>query len=201
MHLKTAWQKEIYSNPQLLGKVIAIQEDKIVFSANTYQEVIAHFNQKNGSYSLFKVPRNFYNFRVLSFRIKSLKRHPWIPTYPIKFHLDDDSTQIEEMLVDSGADISLINYEFGKMLGFEKSPHEAILEAEGVGGCVPYLLRNTAIEIEGFKFENIFAWLQDEKVDEMIIGREIVFDLFDIEFKQAEETIRFKRRTNRESQN
>ncbi|MEN8221112.1 MAG: DUF5678 domain-containing protein, partial [Pseudomonadota bacterium] len=102
MHLKTAWQKEIYSNPQLLGKVIAIQEDKIVCSANTYREVIAHFNHKNGSYSLYKVPRNLYHLRVLSFRIKSLKRHPWIPTYPIRFYLDDGSTQTEEMLVDSG---------------------------------------------------------------------------------------------------
>jgi hypothetical protein len=195
MHLKTIWQKEIYSNPQLLGKVIAIQDGKIVFYANTYQEVTKHFDHKNDSYSLFKVPRNFNQLRILSFRIKSLKKHPWVPTYPIKFHFDDGNTQMEEMLVDSGADISLINYEFGKRLGFEKSPHEAILEAEGVGGCiVPYLLRNTTIEIEGFKCENIFAWLQDEQIDEMIIGREIIFDLFDIEFKQAEETILFKRR-------
>ncbi|MEN8215417.1 MAG: DUF5678 domain-containing protein [Pseudomonadota bacterium] len=105
MHLKTAWQKELYSNPQLLGKVIAIRDDKIIFSANTYRDVIAHFNNKNGSYSLFKVPRNFYNLRLLSFRIKSLRRHLWIPTYPVKFHLDDESTQTEEMLVDSGADL------------------------------------------------------------------------------------------------
>ena len=195
MQLRKAWQKEIYSNPQLLGKVIAIHDEKIVFVASNYREAIAHFSKKNISYSLFKVPRNFYRLRVLSFRIKSLKRHPWVPTYPVKFHFDE-GCQKEEMLIDSGADISLINYEFGKLLGFEKSPHATILEAEGVGGNVPYLLRNTTIEIEGFQFENIFAWLQDEQVDEMIIGREIVFDLFDIEFKQAEEIILFKRRKN-----
>jgi len=195
MQLKTAWQKEIYENPQLLGKVIAIQNEKIVFIANTYKEVVAHFDQKNQSYSLFKVPRNFYHLRILSFRINSLKKHPWLPTYPIKFHFDNNTTQTKEMLVDSSADISLINYEVGKLLGFEKSLHEAVLEAEGIGGCtVPYLLRNTLIEIEGFQFENLFAWLQDEQVDEMIIGREIVFDLFDIEFKQAEEIIIFKHR-------
>jgi hypothetical protein len=195
MQLKTAWQKEIYENPQLLGKIIAIQNEKIVFIANTYKEVIAHFDQQNQSYSLFKVPKNCYHLRILSFRIKSLKKHPWLPTYPIKFYFDNHTTQIKEMLVDSGADISLINYEFGRLLGFEKSPHEAILEAEGIGGCtIPYLLRNTLIEIAGFQFENLFAWLQDEQVDEMIIGREMVLDLFDIEFKQAEETIIFKPR-------
>ena len=38
------------------------------------------------------------------------------------------------------------------------------------------------------------SWLQDDTIDEMIIGREIVFDLFDVEFKQADETIVFTRR-------
>ena len=39
------------------------------------------------------------------------------------------------------------------------------------------------------------AWLQDDTIiDEMIIGREIVFDLFDVECKQADETIVFTRR-------
>ena len=96
------------------------------------------------------------------------------------------------MLVDSGADISLINYEFGKLLGFEKSSHEVVLKAEGISGSVSYLLRTSEIEINGHLFENLFAWLQDEKVDEMILGREVCFDLFDIEFKQAEETIVFR---------
>jgi hypothetical protein len=34
----------------------------------------------------------------------------------------------------------------------------------------------------------------DDEFDEMIIGREIVFDMFDIEFKQAVEEIIFKKR-------
>ena len=197
MELKTAWQREIYSNPNLMGKVIAIQDGKIIFEGATYQEVIAHLG-KEQPYSLFKVPHNIFQIRILSFKIKSLKKHPWFPTYLIQFHLDDGSIQIEEMLIDSGADISLINYDFGKLIGFEKSPHEAVLEAEGIGGSVSYLLRTTPIEINGFEFENVFAWLQDEEISEMIIGRETVFDLFDIEFKQAEETIVFKFGKNRQ---
>jgi hypothetical protein len=38
------------------------------------------------------------------------------------------------------------------------------------------------------------AWLLDDDFEEMIIGREIVFDMFDIEFKQAVEEIIFKKR-------
>lgn len=194
MRINTQWQRDIYSNPRLLGKVIAIDGDEIVFVADNYLQAIEQL--KDQPYSLFKVPRNFYSIRILSFKIKSLKKHPWFPTYPVKFHFEDGSVRSEEMLVDSGADISLINFEFGMLLGFEKSPHEVILEAEGVGGTVPYLLRKSTIEINGFQFENIFAWLQDENVDEMILGREIVFDYFDIEFRQAEETIIFKQRNN-----
>lgn len=38
------------------------------------------------------------------------------------------------------------------------------------------------------------AWLLEDDVEEMIIGREIVFDMFDIEFKQADEEIIFRKR-------
>ena len=41
---------------------------------------------------------------------------------------------------------------------------------------------------------NRFAWLQDPDLDDMIIGRDTVFDLFDIEFRQADEEIEFKKR-------
>ncbi len=191
--VKKKWQQEIWCDPGLAGKVIAICDDRIVYAGDTYADTITHMKNDKG-YSLFKVPKNIHNVRILSFKIKSFKKHPWIPAIPVKFYLNNSDTQTQEMLVDSGADVSLINYEFGKIIGFNKSPHEALLDAGGIGGSVQYLLRTFTIEIEGIKFENIFAWLQDDCIDEMIIGREVVFDLFDIEFKQADEKIIFKHR-------
>ena len=55
-------------------------------------------------------------------------------------------------------------------------------------------MKKTPITIEGITFENHFAWVQDDSIEDMILGREIVFNLFDITFKQAEESIVFQAR-------
>jgi len=60
-----------------------------------------------------------------------------------------------DMLVDSGADFSLIPEDLGIILGYELAVAETLSQAEG----------------------------------------EIVFDLFDVEFKQADEKIIFKKRS------
>ncbi len=36
------------------------------------------------------------------------------------------------------------------------------------------------------------AWAQTDNCEEIILGREVVFDVFDIKFKQGEEMIIFK---------
>jgi len=69
---------------------------------------------------------------------------------------------------------------------------ELILEGETVGGNLRYLLRNLKIDIDSHEFIAPFAWLQTDNCEEILLGREVVFDLFDIEFKQAEEKIIFK---------
>jgi hypothetical protein len=51
------------------------------------------------------------------------------------------------------------------------------------------------IELDGHIFTAPVAWAQTDFCEEILLGREVVFDLFDIEFKQADETIIFKRRT------
>ena len=71
-------------------------------------------------------------------------------------------------------------------MGFTKDTHDLSYMAEGFGSKVNFLLKEAEIEINGFRFMNNFAWLQDPSLNDMIIGREIVFDHFDIEFKQAD---------------
>ena len=48
--------------------------------------------------------------------------------------------------------------------------------------------------IDEHEIQTPVAWLQDSGFNELIVGREVVFDEFDIEFKQAEEKIIFKKR-------
>lgn len=97
-----------------------------------------------------------------------------------------------QIMVDSGAELSLITKKLGEDLGYRKGAEEVNNKAEGVGGSIEYLLREVEIELDGHIFKAPVAWAQTDFCEEILLGREVVFDLFDIEFKQAEEMIIFK---------
>jgi hypothetical protein len=98
------------------------------------------------------------------------------------------------MLVDSGVDISVISKEFGDEIGLSISDNEKIYSAIGVGGGVlKYVEREIFIKIDNKKAVKApVAWIQDSRYNEMIIGREVIFDLYEITFRQADERIVFK---------
>ena len=135
--------------------------------------------------SEFVEPVRFYPVRM-----RSLKSHDWQPRYEMRLKVQN--SERVEMLVDSGAELSLITKQLGEDLGCSKTAGEIISKAEGVGGSIEYLLRDIEIELDGHTFTAPVAWAQTDFCEEILLGREVVFDLFDIEFKQAEEMIVFK---------
>lgn len=103
------------------------------------------------------------------------------------------------MLVDSGAELSLISLKLGQDLGYALADSESTLLAETIGGKVEYVLRNVEIIIDGYSLIAPVAWLQTNTGGEqLLLGREVVFDLFNIEFRQADEQIIFTWRRDRE---
>jgi hypothetical protein len=61
---------------------------------------------------------------------------------------------------------------------------EVMSKAEGVGGEVDYVLRRVDVSIDSHTLTVPIAWLQTDDTVECLLGREVVFDNFDIEFKQ-----------------
>ena len=131
--------------------------------------------------------------RLLPVRFKNVKRHEWQPKYQVRLKMK--TSKSVEMLVDSGADFSLIPKDLGLILGYELAVAETLSQAEGIGGCVSYALRNIEIQLDSHIFTAPVAWMQSEAYQDILLGREVVFDLFDVEFKQADEKIFFKKRT------
>ncbi len=132
--------------------------------------------------------------KFLPVRFRTVKKHDWQPKYDICLTFRE--SKIVEMLVDSGSDISLITLNLGQDLGYAISSGEILSSGEGVGGSIQYVLRQVEMQIDEHIFSAPIAWLQNEECQEVLLGREVVFDLFDIEFKQAEEKILFKYRQN-----
>jgi hypothetical protein len=192
--MKNEWQKEIFKHREYWGRIVAIADDKIIAVADDYDEIRELASKITLKYGCYTVPKNPNEIRILTFKVRSLKKHDWAPNFPINFVLKNNILDEQKMLVDSGADISVINYQYGLSLGLIKEEHDPCLIAQGIGGSIDYIMKDIMIEINGYRFKNRFAWLQDPELNEMIIGREIVFDLFDIEFKQADEEIIFKKR-------
>lgn len=122
--------------------------------------------------------------------------HFWTPEYEVVFQSAVKKIK-PTVLIDFGSDFTIIPYAIGKSLGFSDGIEEVRRKGYGVSGTFVFLEKELRCTIKGHSFDLPVAWLlhnQDDNED-VIIGREIVFDLFDIEFKQAEETIIFKRRT------
>jgi hypothetical protein len=98
------------------------------------------------------------------------------------------------MLIDSGADCSLISFKTGQALGLQILETDDIEEGFGIGGSIEYVRKRIFVTIDSHTLRVPVAWVQDKNCQDEIIGREVIFDAFDIEFKQADETIVFRKR-------
>ena len=104
------------------------------------------------------------------------------------------------MVVDSGAEIGLISKTLGEELGFSVAYGEKIEIGQGVGGEIEYVNRMVEMSIAGHTFKAPVAWILSEVGDTpLLLGREVVFDLFDIKFVQAEERIEFEWRGEKDA--
>lgn len=94
------------------------------------------------------------------------------------------------MLVDSGADLTLIPYQVGLYLGFEMRQEE-VDEMRGIGDTVvPYVLREATLQMDSHELGIRLGWALIEEVP-IVMGRLDVFDHFRVEFDQLERAVRF----------
>ncbi len=131
--------------------------------------------------------------RLLPVRFRSLRGEIWEPTQPVTLKYKDNERTLD-MLVDSGADFSAISHAVGQQLGFYLFEGERPMKAAGVGGTIAYVIRDVQMELAGFTLTAPVGWFVDEGSDDLLLGREVVFDFFDIEFKQKDEQIIFNKR-------
>jgi hypothetical protein len=172
---------------------VAYNENGIIGHSNNLNEILKIVEEARlkDHYSIYVVPRGNPNLQILSIRLRSIISHDWQPTYSVK--LKNKAQEIEtSMLVDSGADITLISFKVGQDLGFSLAESEGKRSAETVGGKVEYVLREIEMTIDQHSFIATVAWLQNPiDVEQLLLGREMVFDKFNIEFRQADEQIIF----------
>ncbi len=158
-------------------------------------EVINIAKQKEKKYILkYLHPYTYSGLpKLLPIRFRALRNELWEPIQSVKVKYKGNE-MVLDMLVDSGANFLTISNKVGKELGFKTFEDERPQKDQGVGGTISYVIRYIDVEIEGLSFEIPVGWFLDESSEDLLLGREVVFDAFDIEFKQKEEVILFKKR-------
>jgi len=174
-----------------IGRYVAIT-DKVIASGMHIADVDKIAKGQNKDFVLYYVPKSINKIRILPIHIKSIAVHEWQPFYPVELLSIQNEIFKEEALIDSGADITCFHYQLGLDLGFQKYPQEMPLKACGVGGEIDFFQREGIIVIDGHKIKVPVAWIQDKEELELIIGRAVVFDCFNITFKQSIEKIKFE---------
>jgi Aspartyl protease/Family of unknown function (DUF5678) len=173
------------------GEWIAYNGEEGVIQHNQNADVLIEQADATGKSYILKYV-NPYTYsglrRLLPVRFRPLRNKAWEPTYSVNISFKNKSRDIE-MLVDSGADISTLSYAIGKQIGFNRFEEEVAEVAAGVNGTVEYVIRKIKMEIDGYSFDAPIAWLLDEKCEDILLGREKVFDVFDVEFRQKDEII------------
>ncbi len=175
---------------QYAHQYIAYNANGIIAHGQDLRQVLDVAHASGEIFSIYLVPGFTGSIVILPVRLRSVSRHEWLPNYQVnlkhkKFVINTT------MLVDSGADFSLISQKAGQDLGYALADGEQVLLAQTVGGTVEYVLRNVEMTIDEHSFMAPVAWLQNNTTDVMLLGREVVFDKFNIEFRQAEEEIIF----------
>ena len=168
---------DLYKN-----QYVAYNANGIIAHSENLREVLELANAAKQTFLIYLVPHHTASVEILPIRFRTVARHDWQPNYSVNLkHRDIEFSTT--MLVDSGAELSLISLKVGQDLGYALADAESILLAETIGGKVEYVLRNVEMTIDGHNFIASVAWLQTNTGGEqLLLGREVVFDKFNIEF-------------------
>jgi hypothetical protein len=173
-----------------VGEYVAYGEDFFVHDRDL--GVVLEMARATGKrFVVTSVARPPSQLRVLPLHVRSLGGHAWLPVRAVELRGPAGSL-ISEMIVDSGADISVVPHEFGQKLGWATTPAEVPHDVSSLGGSVQFFPRLATISVDDHAVEAPVAWLSSPGSTELILGRAVVFDAWDITFVQAEERIDFR---------
>jgi Aspartyl protease len=189
------------------AQYIACGTSEVLAAGASYDLVEAAALATNQPFIIDWIPEAVGEVNFYWVKFYGLKKDAWEPLHPVSFAVGEAAPaeyrfkQREVlMVVDSGAEIGLISKKLGEELGFSIAYGEKIEIGQGVGGEIEYVNRMVDMSIAGHTFKAPVAWILSDVDDTpLLLGREVVFDLFDIKFVQAEERIEFEWRGDKDA--
>lgn len=95
------------------------------------------------------------------------------------------------LYIDSGADISMIPYRFGKALRLRRTRRDRVREIRGITGRgVPYIVKRLTFVLNQRRVAVRVAWSMREEVP-LLLGRMDLFEKFRITFDERKRVVNF----------
>jgi hypothetical protein len=178
---------------QYAHQYVAYNANGIIANSENLREILQLAEASGELFSIYLVPGFTTSTLILPIYFRTVTTHEWSPTYQV--NLKHKELVINAtMIVDSGANFSIISLKVGQDLGYALADGEHILVGKRNGVTVEYVLRQIEMTIDGQTLMVPTAWIQNNVADVMLLGREVVFDKFNVEFGQTDEEIIFTRR-------
>lgn len=114
----------------------------------------------------------------------------WRPVADVHLKRVDGEWLLYFFYIDSGADVTLIPYRLGKFLGLNDVGLPRT-EIQGINGHVAVIMTELTMRIGEQEFCAPVAWSQIEEVP-LLLGRDGVFDTFEITFRQDNHRVIFR---------
>lgn len=92
-----------------------------------------------------------------------------------------ENSIVLEMLIDTGADISLVPKSIGTYLGFRKEQNEKGTTITGIGGTVRIFYRPLTMKLGRWEFQTTVGWAENDDAP-LVHGRFGVLNRFKVEF-------------------
>ncbi len=174
------------------GEWIAFTSNGVVAHDREYLNTIAQIDPERKDFVLARVHEydGWEPPRFRGVRFRTMQRNDWQPRTIVQ--INGSETRQIEMLVDSGADLSLFPRQLGSDIGLSLTKGDVIYNAMGVGGNINYVLRQVEMVVAGTILSAPVAWLQSDLDSDVLLGRAVIFDIFDVEFKQTKREIIFR---------
>lgn len=129
-----------------------------------------------------------FKYKKESLGIK--KKSIWRPVADIYLQSCSGSWIELHPYIDSGADLTMLPFSLGKLLGISVGKKK-INQIGGIKGSIPVIYHKIKVKIGTKKFTAQVAWALVEEIPPLL-GRTDVFDRFKITFKQKNKVIEFE---------
>jgi hypothetical protein len=134
---------------QYAHQYIAYNANGIIANSENLREILQLAEASGEIFSIYLVPGFTASLVILPIYFRTVSTHEWSPTYQVNLK-HKKLVMNATIIVDSGADFSIISLKAGQDLGYALADGEHISICQTIGGTVEYVLRQIEMTIDGY---------------------------------------------------